>query len=188
MMPTGFKTIIDFRNTIESQIYVTHNVVDGPIDDLSAPAAVKSAPAPTAPKYVVEAEPVTKGIWLLHGNTGHNSILIEFADHLTMFEVPLNESWTKALIDKARATVPGKPVTQAIVSHHHTFDHSGGVRTGHLAEGISIIAHRGTERSFPGSSRPQIHTGARRTFPQSQAAKIHSRGRPPNPSGRHWCK
>jgi len=146
MMPTGFKTGIDFRNVIDSQIYVTHNSVDTQIDDLSAPAAVKSAPAPTAPKYVVEAEPVTKGIWLLHGNTGHNSILIEFADHLSMFEVPLNESWTKALIDKARATVPGKPVTQAIVSHHH-FDHSGGVRTA-IAEGLSIVAHRGTEDLF----------------------------------------
>ena len=146
MMPTGFKTIIDFRNVIDSQIYVTHNSVDGPIDDLAAPAAVKSAAPPTAPQYVVEAEPVTKGIWLLHGNTGHNSILIEFADHLTMFEVPLNEPWTKALIDKARATVPGKPVTQAIVSHHH-FDHSGGVRTA-IAEGLSIVAHRGTEDLF----------------------------------------
>lgn len=146
MMPTGFKTTMDFRNTIQSQIYVTHNSVDGQIDDLSAPAAVKSAAPPAAPKYVVEAEPVAKGIWLLHGNTGHNSILIEFADHLTLFEVPLNESWTKALIDKARATVPGKPVTQAIVSHHH-FDHSGGVRTA-IAEGLSIVAHRGTEELF----------------------------------------
>ena len=146
MMPTGFKTIIDFRNVVQGQIYVTHNSVDAPIDDLSAPAAVKSAAPPTAPKYVVEAEPVAKVIWLLHGNTGHNSILIEFADHLTMFEVPLNEAWTKALIDKARATVPGKPVTQAIVSHHH-FDHSGGVRTA-IAEGLSIVAHRGTEELF----------------------------------------
>ena len=146
MMPTGFKTVIDFRNIIQSQIYVTHNSVDAPIDDLSAPASMKSAAAPTRPTYKVEAEPVAKGIWLLHGNTGHNSILIEFADHLTMFEVPLNEAWTKALIDKARATVPGKPVTQAIVSHHH-FDHSGGVRTA-IAEGLSIIAHRGTEDLF----------------------------------------
>jgi len=146
LMPTGFRTVIDFRNVVQSQIYVTHNAVDGQIDDLAAPQTVKSAAPPTPPAFVVEAPPVTKGIWLLHGNTGHNSILIEFADHLTMFEVPLNEAWTKALIDKARATVPGKPITQAIVSHHH-FDHSGGVRTA-IAEGISIIAHRGTEDLF----------------------------------------
>jgi glyoxylase-like metal-dependent hydrolase (beta-lactamase superfamily II) len=146
MMPTGFKTVIDFRNVVQSQIYVTHNFVDGPIDDLAAPPAVKSAVPAGRPKYTVEATPVAKSIWLLHGNTGHNSILIEFADHLAMFEVPLNEAWTQALIAKARATVPGKPVTEAIVSHHH-FDHSGGVRTA-IAEGMTIIAHRGTEKLF----------------------------------------
>ena len=146
MMPTGFKTTIDFRGVVQSQIYVTHNSVDAPVDDLAAPPAVKSAAPPGRPQYTVEATPVAKGIWLLHGNTGHNSILIEFADHLTMFEAPLNEAWTQALIAKARATVPGKPITEAIVSHHH-FDHSGGVRTA-IAEGIGIIAHRGTEDLF----------------------------------------
>ena len=37
MMPTGFKTVSDFRNTIENQLYVTHNSVDVPTDDLAAP-------------------------------------------------------------------------------------------------------------------------------------------------------
>jgi glyoxylase-like metal-dependent hydrolase (beta-lactamase superfamily II) len=146
MMPTGFKTVIDFRNVVQSQIYITRNSVDGPIDDLAASQTVRAA-AITAPQpLVVEATPVAKGIWLLHGSQSHNSILIEFADHLTMFEAPLNEAWTRALIEKARSTVPGKPLTEAIVSHHH-FDHSGGVRTA-IAEGLSIIAHRGTEDLF----------------------------------------
>jgi glyoxylase-like metal-dependent hydrolase (beta-lactamase superfamily II) len=146
MMPTGFKTIIDFRNVVQNQLYVTRNSVDGPIDDLAAPQAVKSAAPPAPQQLTVEATPVAKGIWLLHGNQGHNSILFEFTDHLTMFEVPLSEAWTKLLIEKARSVVPGKPVTEAIVSHHH-FDHSGGVRTA-VAEGINIIAHRGTEDLF----------------------------------------
>ncbi len=146
MMPTGLKTVIDFRNVVQSQIYVTHNSVDEPIDDLAAPPAVRSAALPVPPPLVVEATSVAKGIWLLHGRLSHNSILIEFADHLTMFEAPLDEAWTKALIEKARATVPGKPLTGVIVSHHH-FDHSGGVRTA-IAEGLTIIAHRGTEDLF----------------------------------------
>ena len=61
-------------------------------------------------------------------------------------EAPLSEEWTLALIEKARSMVPGKPLTEAIVSHHH-FDHSGGVRTA-IAEGLRIIAHRGTEDLF----------------------------------------
>jgi glyoxylase-like metal-dependent hydrolase (beta-lactamase superfamily II) len=146
MMPTGFRTVIDFRNVVESQIYVTHNSVDEPIDDLAAPSAVRSAALPVPPPLAVEATPVAKGIWLLHGSLSDNSILIEFADHLTMFEAPLDEAWTKALVEKARATVPGKPLTGVIVSHHH-FDHSGGVRTA-IAEGLTIIAHRGTEDLF----------------------------------------
>jgi glyoxylase-like metal-dependent hydrolase (beta-lactamase superfamily II) len=146
MMPTGFKTVINFRNVVESQMYVTRNSVDEPIDDLAAPAAVKTAALPAQQPLVVDATPVSKGIWLLHGNQSHNSVLIEFADHLTMFEAPLNEAWTQALIEKARSTVPGKPVTEVIVSHHH-FDHSGGVRTA-IAEGLSIIAHHGTEDLF----------------------------------------
>ena len=43
MMPTGFKTTIDFQNVVQSQIYITKNVVDGPIDDFSVPPAVKSS-------------------------------------------------------------------------------------------------------------------------------------------------
>jgi glyoxylase-like metal-dependent hydrolase (beta-lactamase superfamily II) len=146
MMPTGFKTVIDFRNVVQSEMYVTRNIVDAPIDDLAAPPAVRSAPTPAPAPPVVEATPISRGVWLLHGNRSHNSILIEFADHLAMFEVPLNEEWTQALIDKARSVVPGKPLTEAIVSHHH-FDHSGGVRTA-IAAGLAIIAHRGTEDLF----------------------------------------
>jgi glyoxylase-like metal-dependent hydrolase (beta-lactamase superfamily II) len=146
MMPSGFKTTIDFRNVVETQLYVTRNSVDGPIDDLAAPAPVRSAQPPPAFTPRVEATPVAERVWLLHGNRGHNSILIEFDDHLTMFEVPVNEEWTRALMEKARSVAPGKPLTEAIVSHHH-FDHSGGVRTA-IAEGMTIIAHRGTEGLF----------------------------------------
>ena len=87
-----------------------------------------------------------QGVWLLHGNGGANSILFEFADHLTMFEAPSSQAWTKALIDRARATVPGKPLTELVVSHHH-FDHTGGIRQA-IAEGLTIIAHKGTEGLF----------------------------------------
>src|SRR5215203_105801 len=42
-LPTGFATTIDFRNVVQSKVYVDRNIVDAPIDDLSAPASVRSA-------------------------------------------------------------------------------------------------------------------------------------------------
>ena len=44
-LPTGFATTIDFRNVVQSKLYVDRNIVDAPIDDLSAPASVRSAAA-----------------------------------------------------------------------------------------------------------------------------------------------
>jgi hypothetical protein len=146
MMPTGFKTVSDFRNTIENQLYVTRNSVDVPTDDLAAPSDVKSAAAPPPPPAItVEATPVAKGIWIMHGR-GENSILIEFADHLALFELATSNEWAQAVIDKAKTVVPGKPVTQDIVSHHH-FDHAGGIRQA-IANGLTVIAVRGNDVMF----------------------------------------
>lgn len=146
MLPMGYSTVIDFRNVVQNKIYVDKNAVDEPIDDLSAPADVRSAPAPRPPAPSVEATAVSKGVWLLHGAGGANSILFEFADHLTMFEAPSSQAWTRALIERARATVPAKPLTELVVSHHH-FDHTGGIREA-MAQGLTIIAHKGTEGLF----------------------------------------
>ena len=146
MLPMGYNTVIDFRGVVQNKLYVDKNAVDEPIDDLTAPADVRAAAAPAAPVPVAEARAVGQGVWLLQGNGGANSILFEFADHLTMFEAPSSQRWTKALIERARATVPGKPLTELVVSHHH-FDHTGGIRQA-MAEGLTIIAHKGTEGLF----------------------------------------
>jgi Metallo-beta-lactamase superfamily len=146
MLPTGYNTVIDFREVVQNKLYVDRNSVDESIEDLAAPAEIRSAAPTLPPPLAAEASRVAEGVWLLHGAGGANSILFEFSDHLTMFEAPSSQAWTKALIDRARATVPGKPLTDVVVSHHH-FDHTGGIRQA-IAEGLTIVAHKGTEGLF----------------------------------------
>ena len=130
---------------LQFDLQVSNNAVDGDTGDLTAPDAVKRASVPAPPPVSVTAEQVGKGIWWLAGSGNHRSVVFEFDDHLTLFEVPVNEARSKAVIDKAR-TLSQKPLTHVIVSHHH-FDHSGGLRTA-VAEGLTIITYRGNEAFF----------------------------------------
>ena len=142
-MPKRLTTTLDKYPLFD--LRVSRNAVDVDTSALAAPAAVKSAPAPAPPAQVVTVEPVAKGIWRLAGSGNHRSIVLEFADHLVLFEAPLNEARSKPVIDEARK-LSSKPLTHAVVSHHH-FDHSGGLRVA-VAEGLTIITQRGNEAFF----------------------------------------
>lgn len=138
-LPTTIATRIDDFVTV--RINVAKQVVDGATGDLAAPAAAASAPASTAPPpQTVTAAPIARGVTLLAGGS-HNSVLVEFRDHLMLIEAPLNEARTLAAIVKARELVPGKPLTQLVNTHHH-FDHTAGVRAA-VSEGLAVIAHQG---------------------------------------------
>jgi len=142
-MPKRLTTTLDKYPQFD--LRVSRNAVDVDTAALAAPAAVKSAAVPVPPPQVVKVEPVAKGIWWLSGSGNHRSIVFEFSDHLVLFEAPLNETRSKAVIDEARKLSP-KPLTHVVVSHHH-FDHSGGLRVA-VAEGLTIITQRTNEAFF----------------------------------------
>lgn len=142
-VPRRVTTMLD--RYLQLDLQITKTLLKGDATGLEAPEAIKSAAPPAVPPVVVTAEPVGKGVWWLAGSGNHRSVVFEFADHLVLYEVPLNESRTKAVIDKARS-LSAKPLTTAIVSHHH-FDHSGGLRTA-VAEGLTIVTHRANEAFF----------------------------------------
>jgi glyoxylase-like metal-dependent hydrolase (beta-lactamase superfamily II) len=155
LMPTGFNTTIDFRNVVQQKLYVDRHAIDAAGDDLAAPAAVRAAAEPSPPAPTIGATEIGKGIWYLTG--AGNSTLFEFSDHLTLFEVYGSEANARAVMARARALVPNKPLTEVIVSHHH-FDHTGGLRAA-VAEGLTIVAQRGNEaflREVTGRSAKQF--------------------------------
>jgi len=149
-----------------SDISLTRTTFGADASDLAAPDEVRSAAAPQPPPINVTVEQVGKGIWWLAGGT-HHSVVFEFDDHLTLFEVPLDDRRTQAVIAKAKELVPAKPLTHAIVSHHH-LDHAGGFRAA-VAEGLTIITHRGNEAFFK-EIASRAHTIGQDTLAKSPKA------------------
>ena len=143
-LPTAYATTIDWRSIVHAKLDVDRNIVDEPIDDLSAPASVRSAPA-AGPQggggTNLQPIKVADHVWFMNGNT-----FFEFDDHLTMVEANRQDAALQAILKVVNALVPGKRVTQVIQSHHH-FDHTVGLRAA-VAEGLTIIAHRGNEGIF----------------------------------------
>lgn len=118
-------------------VRVAKTTVNTDPGDLAAPEEVRAAAEPT-PTAEVTAEEVAKGIWYLSGQS-HHSVLVEFADHLTLVEAPQNDTRTLAVIAKTRELRPDKPLREVVNTHHH-FDHSGGIRAA-ISEGLTVITH-----------------------------------------------
>ena len=139
-LPTGITTAIDWRDVTTSEFQVDSyrlNVKNPP------PFPAPSGPPPAPP--AAESSNVAEGVWDVR-YAGNGGAVIEFSDHLTMFEAYASEAATFARLDLANTLVPGKRVTEVIVSHHH-FDHSGGLRAA-VARGLTVISRRGNEAIF----------------------------------------
>jgi glyoxylase-like metal-dependent hydrolase (beta-lactamase superfamily II) len=142
LLPLSYDTMIDWRDIDYLKVYVDGYAIDGKLPDLAAPASVRAAPEPQEVLPPVIATPIAKGIWYLKAKT-QGSTVFEFDDHLAIFEIN-SKSMAKAIIDKARSLVPGKPLTQLITSHAHP-DHVEGIRVA-VAEGLAVISRRGNEQ------------------------------------------
>jgi glyoxylase-like metal-dependent hydrolase (beta-lactamase superfamily II) len=143
-LPSRLVTRLDAST--QSEWRLTRQTVDGDAGDAAAPEDVlASAAAPDVPPQNVTVEAIGRGVWRLAGGS-HHSVLLEFADHLTLFEVPQSEARALAVIARAREIRPDKPVTHAIISHHH-FDHTGGLRAA-VSEDLTIVTHERSAAAF----------------------------------------
>ncbi len=151
-LPQGVNTWWDWRDMPFYTIFVEGWIVNGSLPDMAAPAAVRNAGPRAVQRPEMEAEQVVDGIWRL---TPGGTIVVEFADHILLFELNgfAYDDETLPKIEFARTLAPGKPVTHYIASHQHD-DHASGFRTA-VSEGLTVIAHEQIEEMFRGiASRP----------------------------------
>lgn len=154
-------------------IRVSAQTVDADTGGLRAPADAINGSGlfPAPPPNTVSVVPVARGVWLFAGNS-HHSVLVEFSDHLMLIDAPQSEARTLAVIARARETVPGKPLTQLVTTHHH-FDHTAGLRAA-IAEGLTVITHGGN-RAWVENMARRPHTrqpDALATNPKAVAVEI----------------
>lgn len=140
-LPMGYTTNLDWRNVDYLKIYVNEYLVDTQIEDMAAPESVTSVPEPVA-EYKAEVTEIARGLWRITGGT----MVIEFDDHMTLYEINGGPVRAEAVIAAAKTIRPEKPVTQLIVSHNH-FDHVAGVRTA-MGHGLTLISRRNNEVLF----------------------------------------
>ncbi len=139
LMPLGYDTRLDWRQVDYFKMYIDGYKVNTQIADLAAPATVKAAPVPAwdavNPPTSVR---IAKGIWRINNGT----TVVEFKDHLVLFELGVNPHVAKGILAYARSLAPGKPIKYLVTSHNH-FDHTAGIRQA-VAEGITIIQRSST--------------------------------------------
>src|SRR4029077_15353976 len=108
---------------------------NGPAD-LAVPEPIQSA---SIPPVKVDTAKLANGVWFLSGGS-HHSLVVEFKDYIAVIEGPLTEARSMAVMEEAKKLVPNKPIKYLLSTHHH-FDHSGGLRT-YVAEGATIVTHQ----------------------------------------------
>ena len=110
---------------------VQPNVCDDPVP---VPPSVTQATWPTQ----VTVEQMADGVYLRGGGPA-NSYMGEFNNFVAVFEAPVNEKRSLAVIEEVVKLAPNKPIRWLISSHPH-FDHIGGLRT-YLHIGSTIVTH-----------------------------------------------
>jgi len=88
---------------------------------------------------------VAPGVGLISGGS-HNSLVVEMADHLVVFDAPVGEIQSRFTLDTLKAKYPSKPVKLLVLTHHH-MDHAGGART-FVAQGASVLVGQGNAAHF----------------------------------------
>ena len=142
--PTGWHSHEGWDDNFQIQnISAGHNAFGGQLKEIKANVCPDPVTVPDAVRQTdftprVTTQRLADGVYLLGGST-HNSVAVEFADYVAVFEAPLDEQRSLVVIEEIVKLIPNKPIRFVINSHQH-FDHAGGLRT-YMHIGATIITH-----------------------------------------------
>jgi glyoxylase-like metal-dependent hydrolase (beta-lactamase superfamily II) len=108
----------------------------------SKPDGFEEFPTPQPP--ATRETKLAEGVYLFE--SGANSLVVEFSDHLLVVEPYAGGRGARAVIAKAKEMFPGKPVRYVVVTHYHD-DHSGGLRA-YIAEGATVVTTPENQKFF----------------------------------------
>ncbi|MEE2636688.1 MAG: MBL fold metallo-hydrolase [Acidobacteriota bacterium] len=121
----GLETVSSLMANADAAVTVPDNVMSADIEPVR-----------------VESQEVGDGVWLIAGGS-HHSVAVEFGDHVTVIEAPLNEARSLAVIGEVYRLIPDKPIKFIVTTHHH-WDHLGGLRA-YVHEGATVVTHAGNK-------------------------------------------
>ncbi|MEZ4706127.1 MAG: MBL fold metallo-hydrolase [Caldilineaceae bacterium] len=93
----------------------------------------------------VVANELAPGIYHITGGS-HNSLAVEQADGVVIIETPLGGYRSDLIMEWAAATFPDKPISHAVITHHHE-DHAAGLRE-FAAAGATAVVHEAAANFF----------------------------------------
>jgi hypothetical protein len=104
-----------------------------PFPAVAVPDAVKNAKSTVTN---VTSQKLADGVWLI-GGSDLNSVAVEFKNYVTVFEAPMNEERSLAVIAEINKLIPNKPI-KYVVNSSMQWDHAGGLRT-YYSMGSTIV-------------------------------------------------
>jgi glyoxylase-like metal-dependent hydrolase (beta-lactamase superfamily II) len=130
-----------------------------------APPGPPPGGAPAAPAEL--SEQVGEGVYLI--KTMYNALLVEFADHVAVFEAGGSPAVGEAIVAEAARLFPAKPLRYLINSHPHA-DHTAGM-VPVVRAGATIVTHQNNiEFLDMALSTPRTLLGEAPMDPQFMAA------------------
>jgi glyoxylase-like metal-dependent hydrolase (beta-lactamase superfamily II) len=134
---------VEVNGRLQSQTYFTTIRANPPIGDslfaIPDSIAARARALPGGSAVAVSLVELAPGVWRAEGGS-HHSLVVDQGSSLVVVEAPQSTRRFQAVLDTLRRRFPTKRVSEVVSTHHH-WDHTGGIRAA-LAAGLPVTTHR----------------------------------------------